>query len=238
MLEHHRQAREKQALPGHRPQTLGDPSPGEQRKGREGMTRAQARHQAAREDHEEGGGGREPGLPAEPMRRQRSGEAQRQREPKRRREEQQTHSEVSGQAEVADPRLVGEAALHHQPSDQTLQGPEADQERQAPQEPAVDHPAPGKPAERDDEPQPDHPPEEPVEILWPVDRPKALEVHGGVHQPKLGRRLIQREGSVPIGLRQGRQGAEDRRPLGDREAGLGQPDRPAEDDHRQEQQGS
>jgi hypothetical protein len=225
------------------PPRLHDPEPGgndravDQRPGVVAHAGAKPRDEAARRDlhqdepeqrqrHLAGARRRHPApLPADP-----------QRHPDDGREDHDGKRQMRRQPVLADRDPVDQAAHHHVPAEHPLRRPERQQRQQPGRQHPVD-PAGGPEAqERDHEGQPDHPPEQPVAPFPPVDHLELGEAHAGVDEAVLRDLPVFLELRQPLRLVQRRQRAEHRLPLGDRQAGLGEP-RGAADDHDGDHQG-
>src|SRR6185503_15958876 len=112
--------------------------------------------------------------------------------------------------------------------DRALEGAEAEDRREAPAQAGLDPAAPQEPEEREQEDCPDHAAEQSVRPLPPEDGLELAERHAAIEQLVLRDRFVLVELGLPRGLRQRRDRAADRLPLGDRKAGLGEPRRAAD----------
>ena len=74
-------------------------------------------------------------------------------------------------------------------------------------------------------------PEQPVKILPPENALELVERHPLVHMPVFGSGLVLAKNLFPVGLRQRRNGADQRLPFGHREAGVREPRHTADHHH-------
>ncbi len=98
---------------------------------------------------------------------------------------------------------------------------------------------PGEPEhhERHEERGADQPAEEPMRPFPPIDGLELVDAHAVLELGIFWDLLIGGEGFLPVGLAQRRDSAQDRLPLGDRQARIGEPGGAADQNHRHDQRG-
>src|SRR5206468_1669654 len=112
----------------------------------------------------------------------------------------------------------------HEPADRTLQPAEDEQSGEPPAIPSRNRTPQREPADADEEDEAEQPPEQPMD---PFPQEDELEP-GEAHASRPGDLTILRglpvevEGMLPVGRAQGRYGAADRPPFGNRQAAFGQ----------------
>jgi hypothetical protein len=161
---------------------------------------------------------------------------QRPRRPQHRGKDREREAQMRGQAELRHSRIVDEPAFHHEPADGALQSTEQEDAGERPREAARNASTREEPQVRHEEHDADRAPEQPMEILPPEDALELRERHRVIDVAEFGRRLVLGERVVPVGRVERRQRADDRLPLGDRQAGMREPRHAAHDDHREHQQ--
>jgi hypothetical protein len=144
---------------------------------------------------------------------------------------------MDGEAQLADLGTLGQPARHHPPADGALQAAEHEQQADPAAHVARNRPCRGEIEERHEEDEADRAAEQAVRPFPPEDGLEAVEGHVAVHDLILRDLLVLLEFLLPFGVGQRRHDAVDRLPFGDRETGLGHPGRPADDDHRHDEEG-
>ena len=139
------------------------------------------------------------------------------------------------EAELRDPRIVDEPALHHVPAHRALKRSEREDADELRRQTCRD-PAPGdEPEQRQQERDSDRAPEQPMAVLPPEDALERVERHAAVDLAVFGRGLVLGEGLGPLRIGQRRQRADDRLPFGDGEARVREARHAADDNHGEEQ---
>ena len=140
------------------------------------------------------------------------------REPDKQGQDRQRDQQMQREPVLAHVDAVDEPGFHHVPADKTLQGA---QRQHADQLQRQTRPQPARSPEReewDGEGHADKAPEQAVRPFPPVDKLEVAERHAGVHDAVLGDRLVLLERRLPVGFVERGNGAEQRLPLGDRQA--------------------
>ena len=132
---------------------------------------------------------------------------------------------------------VGEAGGDHPPADATLQRAEPENEPQRRPQRRFHPAAPQEPEKRQQKRHADQPAEQAMRPFPPIDGLELRETHAGIELAVLRDGLIFLELGLPPTFAERRQRAQHRLPLGDREAGFGEPGGAADQDHRQNQRG-
>ena len=121
----------------------------------------------------------------------------------------------------------------HPPTDETLQTAERENPQHLPFQAARQHVPRPENDQRDKQREAEQPADQPVRPFPEEDRLEATEVHIGKQRLILRNLLVPVESLLPPVVREGRDHAGQRFPLGDRKPGLGQPRRAADDNHQQ-----
>ena len=138
-------------------------------------------------------------------------------------------AEMEDEAILADRDLLAEAARHHEPAEEALQPAEQEQGGKMRRHPLGDAAADQEPEEGQGEDDADQPAEQTMGPFPPEDRLELGQAHAGIEGAVLRDRAVEVEDPLPLGLGERRQGAHERRPFHDREAGFGQAGDAADD---------
>ncbi len=157
-------------------------------------------------------------------------------EPERVAEDRQRHAEMGGEPVLADIGAVHEPALHHVPAERALEASEHEQAEKPRQQRARDVAGDQKAEERHEEGKADEAAEEAMRPFPPEDGLELIEAHAALDLSVFGDLLIGGEGLLPVGLAERRDRSHDRLPFGDGEARIGEPRRPADQDHGDDEQ--
>ena len=147
--------------------------------------------------------------------------------------DEQRRQQMHRQAIMADVGALRQAGFDHPPADRALQSAQREQGRQPPAIAFRDRPLPGEPQQRQREGDADQSPEQPVHPLPEKDELELGQAHAPVDLPIFRNLLVQAERLHPLVMRQRRDGAADRLPLGNRQPRFGQA-RDAADHHHAE----
>ena len=142
--------------------------------------------------------------------------------------------QVDGKPVLADVDAVDEARCHHPPADRPLQSAKQQQTDQFRRQAALN--AAGRPEEQQGQPEheADAARQDSVGPLPPEDPLEPVEAHALIDLGVFGNLLVLGEFLLPFRVVQRRDDTVDGLPLGDRQAGIGQPRRPA-DKHQRHQ---
>jgi hypothetical protein len=121
-------------------------------------------------------------------------------------------------------------------TDQRLQSQKGRSQTDAGPEPAVQPPCRPERQRRDDENEADYARQQPMRPFPPEDGLEAVERHVGIERGVLGDLPVEVEFGLPLCEIERRHDPRERLPLGDRQAGFGQPRRAADHHHREHQQ--
>ncbi|PRD40137.1 UNVERIFIED_CONTAM: thiE [Trichonephila clavipes] len=212
--------------------------------GREGAARVDARDQRAQQDlqegemHQPGGQAKQTRLaPAPGLQQLRLGPAQQQHIPGDQAKDDEGDTQMRCQPVRGHiDHFALQTGRHHPPADRALQPAQRTKAQQAAGPACRDLARSQKAHEAQRPDKADHPAKLPVPPFPPEDRLERRKVHAAVLKLVFRALLIFGEFLGPVGITQRRDGAVDRLPFGDRQAGIGQPGQPADDDHRRDQQ--
>src|SRR5258706_5237000 len=142
------------------------------------------------------------------------------------------------QAEVADARIVDEAALHHGPAERALQSAENEDTEELQRDGSGEFSLYEKENIREKKYQADQSAKEAMGVLEPEDPLESCQRHFAEDFLELRGRAVLVEEQIPVRLRERRHDADERLPLGDREARFGQPRQAADHDDGEGQFGA
>ena len=145
--------------------------------------------------------------------------------------------QVQRQPLLRDLGALAQARGHHPPADDRLERQEAGGEGDLPAERALELAAPPEPQARNDKGRADDARQQAVAPFPPEDGLEALERHIRIERRELRDLLIAVELGLPFRAAQRRDHAGHRLPLGDREAGFGEPRRAADQNHEEDETG-
>ena len=132
---------------------------------------------------------------------------------------------------------LAQARGHHPPADDRLERQQARRDRDLPAERALELALPPEPEARNDEGRADDARQQAMAPFPPEDGLEAVERHVRIERGELRDLLIAVELGLPLRAAHRRDHTGDRLPLGDREAGLGEPRRAADQNHEEDETG-
>ena len=140
-------------------------------------------------------------------------------------------AQMGGQSILADIGLLGETALHHFPSEPSLQGDEEEDCRQLSEAFWGDGFCDPEEAERDKEGQSEDSSERAMRPFSPIEIFELGEAYSLMLFFIVGGFLVELEAFLPLGFGCGGEDSDDGFPVGDGESGVGEADESAEQDH-------